>query len=230
MFNQAGRDHRSGARGLAGAAGLQKPEFAAAMTRPVFAGMIIAAALVAFVPAVSAAASKEDTAKKVQEKKALEKKAQQKKDEKKEDKAGGKPLETYGDWTASIAQGKNKTCYALARPKERSPDGKHDQAYIFIADRPAEKVHNEVSIVMGFPIKEGSTAKAKAGKVSFDLVAGTNAFFTKDATEDTQFVDALKHGGVLVIKAPPLKGSLITDTYSLTGFGKAIDRVQKECR
>ena len=116
------------------------------------------------------------------------------------------------------------------RPAQRSPDGKHDQAYIFIADRPAEKVRNEVSVVVGFPIKEGSTAKAKAGKASFDLVAGTNAFFTKDAAEDTQFVDALKHGGVLVIKAPPVKGGVITDTYSLNGFGKAIDRAQKECR
>lgn len=190
------------------------------MTRPVFVGMIIAAALIAFAPIVSAAPAKDNKAKK----------AQEKKDDKKEDKAGGKPLDTYGDWTASVATGKNKTCYALARPKERSPDGKHDQAYIFIADRPAEKVRNEVSIVMGFPIKEGSTAKAKAGKANFDLVAGANAFFTKDAAEDTQFVDALKHGGVLVIKAPPVKGAPITDTYSLNGFGKAIDRAQKECK
>jgi invasion protein IalB len=191
------------------------------MTRPVFAGMIVAAALIACVPMASAATSKAEAAKKAQAKKAQEKK---------EDKAGGTLLETYGDWTASVAQGKNKTCYALARPKQRSPEGKHDQAYIFIADRPADKVHNEVSIVMGFPIKEGSAAKAKAGKANFDLVAGTNAFFTKDPAEDKQFVDALKHGGVLIIKAPPVKGGLITDTYSLNGFGKAIDRAQKECR
>lgn len=152
------------------------------------------------------------------------------KKEKKEDKAGGKLIETYGDWTASLAQGKVKTCYALARPKSRSPDGKHDQAYVFIADRPAEKVRNEVSIVMGFPIKEGSAAKAKAGRSSFDLVAVSNAFFTKDPGDDQHFVDAMKHGGTLTVKASPLKGPAVTDSYALDGFKQALERVQKECK
>ena len=113
----------------------------------------------------------------------------------KEDKAGGKLIEAYGDWTASLAAGKAKTCYALAKPKQRSPEGKRDQAYVFIADRPAEKVHNEVSILMGFPIKEGSAAKARAGKIDFDLVAVSNAFFMKNPADDVRFVDTLKKGG-----------------------------------
>lgn len=148
----------------------------------------------------------------------------------KEDKAGGKLIEAYGDWTASLAQGKAKTCYALAKPKQRSPEGKRDQAYVFIADRPAEKVHNEVSIIMGFPIKEGSAAKARAGKIDFDLVAVSNAYFMKNPADDVRFVDTLKRGGVLIVKAPPLKGALTTDTYGLDGFKKALDRAQKECR
>lgn len=187
------------------------------MTRPIIAGLILATLHFALVPHAFAAPAKP-------------KKDVPKKEEPKEDKAGGKQLDTFDDWTASLAGGKNKTCYALARPKERNPGGKSDQAYIFIADRPAEKVHDEVSVMMGFPIKEGSTAKAKAGRASFDLVAGANAFFTKGPAEDKQFVDALKHGGVLTIKAPPLKGNPVTDTYSLKGFGKALDRAQKECR
>ena len=91
----------------------------------------------------------------------------------------GKPVEvgTFGDWGAYLAKGKSKTCYALAKPKERKPDGKKDAAYVFIADRPAEKVHNEVSIMMGFPIKESGALEAKIGSSSFDLVAkGSNAW------------------------------------------------------
>ncbi len=148
----------------------------------------------------------------------------------KEDKSGGKLIEAYGDWTASLAQGKAKTCYALAKPKQRSPEGKRDQAYIFIADRPAEKVRNEVSIMMGFPIKEGSTAKARVAKTDYDLVAVSNAFFMKNPSDEGRFVEGMKHGGVLIVKAPPAKGALTTDTYSLNGFKQALDRVQKECR
>ena len=106
--------------------------------------------------------------------------------EKTPDAAPGKPVQvgTFGDWGAYLAKGRSKTCYALAMPKERKPEGKKDTAYVFIADRPAEKVHNEVSIMMGFPIKESGAAQAKVGSTSFDLVAkGSNAWIKNPAEE-----------------------------------------------
>ncbi len=148
----------------------------------------------------------------------------------KDDKAGGKLIEAFGDWTASLAAGKAKTCYALAKPKQRIPDGKRDAAYVFIADRPAEKVRSEVSVMMGFPVKEGSAGKAKVGKTEYDLVAVSNAFFMKDPADDARVVEGMKRGGVLTVKASPLKGALTTDIYSLNGFKPAIERAQKECR
>lgn len=146
--------------------------------------------------------------------------------------APGKPVlvETYGDWGAYLAKGKGKTCYALATPKERKPDGKKESAYVFIADRPAEKVHNEVSIMMGFPIKESGAAQAKVGSSSFDLVAkGSNAWI-KNPGDEAKFVEALKHTGRMSVSAPSTKGKTTTDTYSLAGIRQALDRVTKDCR
>ena len=148
------------------------------------------------------------------------------------DAAPGKPVEvgTFGDWGAYLAKGKGKTCYALAKPKERKPDGKKDAAYVFIADRPAEKVHNEVSIMMGFPIKESGALEAKIGSSSFDLVAkGSNAWI-KNPADEAKFVEALKHSGRLIVKAPPLKGPVTTDSYSLAGLKQALERVSKDCK
>ena len=150
----------------------------------------------------------------------------------KTDTAPGKPVEvgTFGDWGAYLAKGKSKTCYALAKPKDRKPDGKKDAAYVFIADRPGEKVHNEVSIMMGFPIKESGAAQAKIGTESFDLVAkGSNAWI-KNPAEEAKFVEALKHSGKLIVKAPPMKGPVTTDSYSLAGLKQALDRVSKDCK
>jgi hypothetical protein len=210
-------------RFIKGAKTLSRPEseYTAVMKRLSPAALIITCVAAAGLVPTVAMAKKHEKPKAAPEKPAA-----------KEDKAGagGKLIEAYGDWTASLAQGKAKTCYALAKPKQRSPEGKRDQAYVFIADRPAEKVHNEVSIIMGFPIKEGSAAKARAGKIDFDLVAVSNAFFMKNPADDVRFVDTLKRGGVLIVKAPPLKGALTTDTYGLDGFKKALDRAQKECR
>ena len=144
----------------------------------------------------------------------------------------GKPEQvgTFGDWGAYLAKGKSRTCYALAMPKERKPEGKKDSAYVFIADRPAEKVHNEVSIMMGFPIKESGAAQAKVGAVSFDLVAkGSNAWI-KNPADEAKFVDALKHTGKLTVTAPSMKGKPTTDTYSLAGIKQALERVSKDCK
>jgi len=159
----------------------------------------------------------------------------------KEDKAGkkvaslgdGKPvlLENYHDWGAYMARGKEKTCYALASPKERAPSAvKRDQAYVFISSRPGENVRNEVSIIMGFAMKDNSDAKAEIGSASYDLIAkGTNAW-VKNAAKEPQFVDDMKKGSKLTIKAASSKGNQTTDSYSLAGLSQALDRVQKECQ
>ena len=146
--------------------------------------------------------------------------------------AANKPVQvaTFGEWGAYLAKGKTKTCYALASPKERKPDAKHDTAFVFIADRPAEKVHNEVSIIMGFPIKESGQTQAKVGKVSFDLVAkGANAWI-KNPEDEAKFVEALQHGGTLIIKAAAVKGPATTDSYPLDGLKPALARVTKDCK
>lgn len=146
----------------------------------------------------------------------------------------GKPLQvaSYGDWGAFVATqgGKKKTCYALAQPKERAPSNlKRDPAYVFISSRPAENVRNEISIIMGFPMKDNGDAEAEIGTARFELIAkGSNAW-VKNPAEEGQFIEALKKGSKLVIKAASIKNNMTTDAYSLTGLAQALDRVRKEC-
>ena len=139
---------------------------------------------------------------------------------------------SYGDWGAYEAQGpKSKICYALAQPKERTPASlKREQGYIFISTRPGEHVRNEVSVIMGLPLKEGSgDAKAEVGSTNFDLVTkGQNAWM-KDAAQESQLIGVMKKHGRLVVKAPSSKGGVATDAYSLNGLGQALDRVAKDC-
>jgi len=165
--------------------------------------------------------------------KASAKKPDTSKADKKAAKGSAKPvlLANYGDWGAFLAQvGKDKTCYALASPKERMPAAlQRDPAYVFISNRPAENVRNEISIIMGFPMKDGSAGRAEVGSAGFDLVAkGPNAW-VKNPAEEAQFIDVMKKSAKLVIKASSIKGNTTTDSYSLTGFSQALDRVLKEC-
>ncbi|ATQ66848.1 hypothetical protein CQW49_02265 [Methylosinus trichosporium OB3b] len=139
---------------------------------------------------------------------------------------------TFGDWNAMTAhaQGKDKTCYALAEPKERQPAKlQRDKAYIFISTRPGEGVRNEVAIILGFPLKDGGAATAEIDGKSFELVTkGSNAW-VKNPAKEKEFVDTMKSGGKLSIKAPSIKGNVTTDVYALKGLAEALARVQKEC-
>lgn len=146
--------------------------------------------------------------------------------------ASNKPVQlaSFGDWNAYLAKGRSKTCYTLASPKTRKPDVQREAAYVFIADRPAEKVHNEVSIIMGFPLKDSGPLEAKVGSASFDLVAkGSNAWI-KNTKDEARFVEALKHSGKLIVRAAAIRGPATVDTYALSGLRQALDRVGKECK
>jgi len=139
-------------------------------------------------------------------------------------------LGTFGEWGAYQTQGKAKTCYALAKPKSREPKSlKRDPAYIFISTRPTENVKNEISVIMGFQMKDGTEPSAEIGSATFTLLAkGANAW-VKNPAEESHFIGAMKKGAKLVVTADSSKGKTTTDTYVLTGLGQALDKVHKEC-
>lgn len=141
------------------------------------------------------------------------------------------PLATFGEWGAYAANtGKARTCYALSKPGQRLPANlKRDPAYIFVSNRPGEGVRHEVSIVMGFDLKTDAAAKADIGTTSFDMVAKGANLWVKNAAEESQFVEALRKGPRLVVKATSKKGNATTDTYSLAGLLPALDRIGKDC-
>jgi hypothetical protein len=146
----------------------------------------------------------------------------------------GKPtlVATIGDWGVYVTTGGAKQCYALAQPKDRLPkELKRDPAYLFISSRPAEKVRNEVSIIMGFDVKaiDKTPAEAVVGTDKFALASQGSHLWVRDSAKTGAIVDSLRKGAKLIVKAPSLRGNVTTDSYSLTGIGGALDRVQKEC-
>ncbi|MGJ0395689.1 MAG: invasion associated locus B family protein [Methylocystis sp.] len=151
------------------------------------------------------------------------------------DKGSDKPeqLGSFGEWGAYAAQsGRNRTCYALGQPKERAPKTKlkDSAAYIFISTRPAENIHNEVAINLGYPTKDGSAAVADIDGDSYELITkGTNAW-VKDQAREREFVGALRGGSKLIVKAASSKGTSTTDSYSLKGLSEALARAVQECK
>jgi hypothetical protein len=149
---------------------------------------------------------------------------------------GVKPtlLGQYGDWGAYTASpGGKKICFAIAKPasSETTPPGKsRNPSYMFIASRPAEKVTDEVSIIIGYPFKPNSEATVAVGTTSFALYTQQDGAWIKNAAEEAHLIEVMRGGGNAVIKGTSAKGTHSTDVFSLKGLAEALDRTDKDCK
>ena len=151
--------------------------------------------------------------------------------------AGGvKPtlLGQYGDWGAYTASpGGKKICFTIAKPSSSEtnpPNRPRNPAYMFISSRPADKVSNEVSIIIGYPFKPNSEATVDIGSTSFALYTQQDGAWIKNAADEAHMVEAMRAGQSAVVKGMSAKGTRTTDTFSLRGLSQALDRTDQDCK
>jgi hypothetical protein len=140
----------------------------------------------------------------------------------------------FGTWGAYTAtpNGK-KVCFALAKPassKTNPPNRPRDPAYAFVSTRPAEKVVNEVSFMIGYTLKPGSESTLEVGGASYAMYTQGDGLWIKNAAEEERMVDAMRKAGDVVVKGVSAKGTETTDTFSLKGLSQALDRLAQDCR
>jgi invasion protein IalB len=140
----------------------------------------------------------------------------------------------YGTWGAYTAtpNGK-KVCFALAKPassKTNPPNRPRDPAYAFVSTRPAEKVTNEVSVMIGYTLKPGSESTLEVGGASYAMYTQGDGLWIKNAAEEERMVEALRKGSDVVVKGVSAKGTETMDTFSLKGLAQALDRLAQDCK
>ncbi len=148
--------------------------------------------------------------------------------------AGATLLGQYGDWGAYTASpGGRKVCFALAKPASSAtnpPNRPRDPAWLFVSTRPAEKVKDEVSIIIGYPLKANVDAEIEVGGASFAMYTQNDGAWVKNAAEEARLVEALRKGADATLKGESTRGTKTTDVFSLKGITQALDRVGQECR
>jgi hypothetical protein len=143
-------------------------------------------------------------------------------------------LGQFGDWGAYKATpGGKKICFALAKPSAAvtvPPGRNRDPSYAFVSTRPAEKVKNEISVIVGYQQKAGGDATATIGTASYVMYTENDGAWVKNAAEEAQMVDAMRKGNDLVVKSVSTHGTQTSDTYTLKGLAQALDKVVEECK
>jgi hypothetical protein len=140
----------------------------------------------------------------------------------------------FGTWGAYTAMPNGrKVCFALAKPsssKTNPPNRPRDPAYAFVSTRPAERVVNEVSIMIGYALKPGSESSLEVGGSAYAMYTQGDGLWIKNAAEEEQMVAAMRKSAEVTVKGVSAKGTETTDVFSLKGLSQALDKLAQDCK
>jgi hypothetical protein len=143
-------------------------------------------------------------------------------------------LGQFGEWGAYTASpGGHKICFALAKPAKSEttpPNRPRDPTYMFVSSRPAEKVRDEVSIIIGYGFKPNSDATLEIGGATYAMYTQNDGAWIKNAAEESRLVEAMRKAPDVTITGQSARGTTSSDIYSLKGLAQALDRANQECR
>ena len=147
-------------------------------------------------------------------------------------------LGVFGKWTAlSTGAGSGMTCFVRSEPTATRPASVKrlkDKTYLLVSDWPSRRIKGEPQVVYGYQAKENGAAALGVGPDRF-------IFFMRNSGKDGQgwllslndnqrLIDAMRGGVSAVTSGTTPKGVKTIDTYSLQGFGEALDKVHAACQ
>lgn len=142
-----------------------------------------------------------------------------------------KTLAAFKSWSAHVIGAKGeKTCYLYGTPTKST--GKYKQrgaTYLQVTHRPGEGIGDEISVIGGYRYKKDSEVVITIDARKFTLFTNGSGAWAREAREDRHLVAAMKAGRTMIIRGRSSRGTLTTDTYSLSGFTAAYQALNKGC-
>jgi hypothetical protein len=156
--------------------------------------------------------------------------------------AGGAPahaedpvsLGAFDDWEAfSYHSDGAPVCYVFSVPKTTNSDkkiAKRDSVYFMVTNFPGRKAKGQISTIIGYPFQDQSTVQLLVDEESYELYTSGDRAWAADPTTEATIVKQMKTAKTLTVSGTSSKGTTTTDTYSLTGFPKALDKIDTACK
>lgn len=141
-----------------------------------------------------------------------------------------KQIGTFKDWRAyTFEDAGGKICYIVSEPKKAEGNyTRRGDIYFLVTHRPSGKVFGEASVITGYTYKSGYEPTASVGSRTFKFYSEGDAAWAFSADEKN-LIAAMKAGASMVVKGQSSRGTITTDTYSLSGVTAAMGVIDKEC-
>ena len=143
-----------------------------------------------------------------------------------------KLLGTENKWNAYTTKiDENKTCFITSEPvKTKGKFNKKNRGkpYVFVTNTKGGSYH-EVSIKAGFNFKKNKDVIFDVDGKKTKLFPVDDRAWSESSKIDRFLVQSMRRGKTLTITGTSTPGNKIVDTYSLSGFTKALRLIDKSC-
>ena len=141
-------------------------------------------------------------------------------------------MASHGAWEVYVFfEDNNKVCYMASQPKASEGNySRRGEIFALITNRPADTTRDVFSYITGYTYKAGSEAAVVIDGKEFTLFTQDETAWTPDSETDSKLARAIRDGSKMVVKGTSTRGTLTTDTFSLSGSSKAYERMNEECR
>jgi hypothetical protein len=148
--------------------------------------------------------------------------------------AGSEPaastLGTFKDWSAArYSDGDGRHCYLVSRPVDSAPKNvTRGDVYIMVTRQPRSGA--EVSLRIGYPFKDGTSARITIDAETFELATADKYAWPSGAADTRRLMAAMRKGREMTIEGVSRRGTRTSDRFSLLGFAAAHRAVLDACR
>lgn len=120
-------------------------------------------------------------------------------------------------------------CYMISFPlRSEGEYTSRGPVYLTVSIRPKDNVIGEISLASGYPYGT-QPVTFSVGSKNFELTPKGEWAWTKSAEDDKALLDTMISGSSLVVKGYSARGTLTTDTFSLSGVTASWKKVQAAC-
>lgn len=140
----------------------------------------------------------------------------------------------FGKWEAfSTTQDNEKICYIISYPEKKTGNYKRRSDPYFLVTYRGAGI-SEISAYSGYPYKQKSNVEVNIDSKNKHSLFTTNETpkigWAKDSAEDKQIIVEMKKGIKMSVKGTSRLGTYSIDTYSLSGFTKAYEKMESLCK
>jgi invasion protein IalB len=140
--------------------------------------------------------------------------------------AGPKAIGTFEDWTAATNTASGQTeCYAFVRASQSAPAvAGRGEVVLTVTQR--SNLRDAVAVSAGFAYAANAPVTVQVDQNALDFFTSGRSAFARDGHAA---VAAFQRGRQVSARSPAPRNTTVVDTFSLKGFSKAYDAINKAC-